>query len=305
MKKSIFKADLLLLMVAIIWGFSFVAQRTAMEDLGPFTFNGLRFSLAVLFLLPIYLIRRKREHKASIKNKPQRLSKSQYTKLIITGVVLFMAANLQQMGIVYTTAGKAGFITGLYVVLVPFLGIFLKHRTNAGNWVGAGLAVIGLYLLSIKSDFSLAWGDLLVLFGAVLWAVHVLLIGSLSSKLDALLIAVFQFSICAFLSLITGILTEVITLETIINAYIPILYGGLMSVGIAYTFQIVAQKNTHPSHAAIILSMESIFSVIGGYLLLGELLSFKELAGCIVMFLGMTVSQMFKYWKYYKQQNEI
>ncbi len=305
MKDSIFKADLLLLLVAVIWGFSFVAQRTAMEDLGPFTFNGLRFSLAVLFLIPIYLILRNRKNNTLITVKPIIQIQKQYHKLIITGFVLFIAANLQQMGIVYTTAGKAGFITGLYVVIVPFLGIFIKQKTNLGNWIGASFAVIGLYLLSIRKGFSLGWGDLLVLFGAFLWALHVLLIGSLSKKLDALLIAIFQFSITAFLSLLIGVISEPLSFKAIIGAGIPILYGGLMSVGIAYTLQIVAQKNTHPSHAAIILSMESLFSVIGGYLLLRESLSLKELTGCLLMFVGMIISQMFKYWKYYKNNKSV
>ena len=212
----------------------------------------------------------------------------------ILGLTLFAAASLQQVGLVYTTAGNAGFITGLYVVIVPILGLLLGQRTDAGTWIGALLAAAGLYLLCITDEFSISFGDMLELAGAFLWAGHVLIIGWLSPKMDSLKLAFTQFAACSVLSIITAVFTEVIVLEALFKATIPILYGGVLSVGVAYTLQVVAQRNAHPAHAAILLSLEAVFAALGGWLILNETLAFRELFGCALMFAGMLLSQLYR-----------
>jgi drug/metabolite transporter (DMT)-like permease len=280
------KSDLLLLLTATIWGFAFVAQRVGMEHVGPFTFNGVRFALGSLSLLPLLARTPNRQPVSStISRKMVILSGS------LLGLVLFAGASLQQVGLVYTTAGKAAFITGLYVVLVPILGLFWKQQTAIGTWIGAILAVVGLYFLSITGTFTIATGDLLELIGAFFWAGHVQLIGWLARKINPIKISCFQFLACSILSLIAAIFFESITLQGILNAAIPILYGGLLSVGVAYTLQVVAQRDAHPAHAAILLSLESVFALIGGWLILHESLSRRGLVGCALMFGGMLVSQ--------------
>ena len=210
---------------------------------------------------------------------------------LLCGSVLFAAASLQQVGIVYTTAGKAGFITGLYVVLVPLSGLLWRQKAGWSRWVGAGLALAGLYLLSVTRGFSIAKGDLLVLLSALFWTAHVQLIGLFSPKTNSLLLACIQFAVCSLFSLVVAFAWETVVLEGILRAAIPILYGGLCSVGIAYTLQVVVQKTAHPAHAAIILSLEGAFAVLGGWLILGEVLSLRGLIGCALMLAGMIVSQ--------------
>ena len=213
----------------------------------------------------------------------------------LAGAALFAGATLQQVGIVYTTAGKAGFITGLYVVMVPLFGLALGNRAGAGTWVGALAAAAGLYLLSVNEDFTIAYGDVLELIGAVFWAGHVLLISRLSPGMDgtdAVKLAAAQFVVCSLLSLGAGVAVENITLAGLTGAAEPILYGGLMSVGVAYTLQVVAQRDADPAHAAIILSLEAVFAAVAGYFLLGEVLALRALLGCALMLGGMLLSQL-------------
>jgi drug/metabolite transporter (DMT)-like permease len=280
------KSDLLLLLAAVIWGFAFVAQRVGMNYVGPFTFNGVRFALGGSSLFPILLSTQRRR---SV--QPDTSMRTLVVGGGLAGVVLFIAVSLQQIGIVYTTAGKAGFITGLYVVLVPILGLFRKQYTAAGTWIGAILAAVGLYLLSITGNFTIAFGDLLELIGAFFWAGHVHIIGWFSRKINPIVLACFQFITCSVLSLIMASFVEVVTLQKIFEAGIPILYGGLLSVGVAYTLQVVAQRDAHPAHAAILLSLETVFAVVGGWMLLDEILSLRGLFGCALMLAGMLVSQ--------------
>jgi drug/metabolite transporter (DMT)-like permease len=181
------------------------------------------------------------------------------------------------------------------VVIVPLMGLFWKLRPSTGTWIGAILAAIGLYLLSVTEEFTIAFGDLLELIGAFFWAGHVLILGWLSPKTDALKLAALQFATCSVLSLGTAAFTETITADGIFQAAIPILYGGMFSVGVAYTLQVVAQKHAPPSHAAIILSMESVFAAIGGWIFLNETLSFRSLIGCMFMLAGMLLSQLQAY----------
>lgn len=281
------KADILLLITAAIWGFAFVAQRVGMDHVGPFIFNGVRFALGSLSLLPLLWMNHRRgnfSHDTPLK-----------TVLfggMLAGVVLFLGASLQQIGIIYTTAGKAGFITGLYVVLVPILGVaFLKQTTALGTWIGAIVAVVGLYLLSVTEQFTIERGDLLVLIGAMFWACHMHVISWFSRRIAPLKLAFLQFVTCSLLSLVIAMIFERTTLQGLRGATIPILYGGLCSVGIAYTLQVVAQRTAHPAHAAIILSLEAVFAVIGGWMVLGETLAFRGLIGCSLILTGMLLSQ--------------
>jgi drug/metabolite transporter (DMT)-like permease len=208
------------------------------------------------------------------------------------GLALFSGASLQQIGLVYTTAGKAGFITGLYVIIVPLLGLFWRQQPKVGTWIGAVLAAVGLYFLSVTEEFTIELGDLLVLIGAFFWAAHVLIIGWLSPRINPVKLAFSQYVACSILSLMTACVIENITMLAIFQAAIPILYGGLLSVGIAYTLQVVAQREAHPAHAAILLSLEAVFAAIGGWLILGEIISARGLFGCGLMLSGMLLSQL-------------
>ncbi|MEH6650142.1 MAG: DMT family transporter [Motiliproteus sp.] len=290
MKTLSLRSDLLLLITAAIWGFAFVAQRIGMDHMGPFTFNGIRFLLGATALIPlIYLIKPKLPARLIPVENPRRMM---IIGGISTGVVLFIGASLQQMGMVYTNAGNAGFITGLYIVIVPFLGIFLGQRTLANTWAGAIIALAGLYLLSVKDDFSLDYGDLLILISAFFWAGHVLLVGWLSPRLNAIDLSIWQFLICGILSLTTALIVETISWQAILDTAIPLLYAGVMSTSVAFTLQVVAQRHAPPAHAAIILSLEGVFALIGGWLLLGEQMSDKGLWGCGLMLAGMLTSQL-------------
>ena len=288
------RADGLLLITAVIWGFAFVAQRVGMEHVGPFGFNGVRFALGCLVLLPLLC----RNDAGGADRRPDRpggpLRSSSLGGGLLAGLVLFAGASFQQVALVYTTAGNAGFITGLYVVLVPIIGIALGHRTHAGTWTGAALAAVGLYLLSVVDGFTISPGDLLVLIGAFFWAGHVHLIGWLSPRRDPLKIAFLQYAGCAALSLIVSAAVEQNAVGRYLSAAVPILYGGVLSVGVAYTLQVVAQKSAKPAHAAIILSLEAVFAAIGGWLILGETLTPRAFAGCVLMLCGMLMSQLWR-----------
>ncbi len=282
------RANLLLLLTALIWGAAFVAQRMGMDHMGPLTFNAVRFALGALALLPLII----HMDKKRVSTAPALATLIRGGMLM--GAALFLGAWLQQFGLCYTTAGKAGFITGLYVVFVPLIGIFLGHRYGLGTWAGAGLAIAGMYLLSVTEDMSIDKGDALVLMSAVFWGVHVLLIGKLTSGLaavDAIKLAAVQFACCSLISLAGASLFEDITLAGLRGGLIPILYGGLMSVGVAYTLQVVAQRDARPAPAAIILSLEAVFAAVAGWMLLGETLTAQALIGCALMLGGMVWSQ--------------
>jgi drug/metabolite transporter (DMT)-like permease len=301
MMASRWTSSTLLLLAAAIWGFAFVAQRAGMEHVGPFTFNAVRFALGGLALLPIVLIRR-RETDLIGSKRPFVSRQRVLFGGLVAGAALFFGASLQQIGIIFTTAGKAGFITGLYVIIVPIIGLLWRQRTGVQTWLGAMLAMVGLYLLSMSGGMRMAEGDLLVLLGAFMWAGHVHLIGWLSPKNDPLQLACCQFLVCSGLSLIAVLFFETvfspveffitITSGGLRQAAIPILYAGLLSTGVAYTLQVVAQRRAHPSHAAILLSLEAVFAAVGGWLMLGELFSLRELFGCLLMLAGMLLSQI-------------
>lgn len=272
----------LLIIVAAIWGFAFVAQSNGMAHLGPHSFNAARFFLAALSLIPLWLVLGK--HKLPP-------GKDLFIGGIVAGTVLFGGFSFQQMGLQYTTAGNAGFITGMYIVLVPLAGILLGHANSMKTWCGVLLAVAGLYALSVSDNFNINKGDALVLVGAVFWAAHVLILGSLSRKVDAISLSILQFIVATIIATVVMFLYEQPTLAQFDAALWPLLYAGIASSGIAFTLQIIAQRQVEPSITALILSTEAIFAVIGGWLLLNEQLSSSQLVGCGLMLLGMLVSQ--------------
>ncbi len=285
------RADFLLLLTALIWGLAFVAQRQGMEHVGPMTFNGVRFALGALALAPLAL--RSGGYAGAADFQGRRPVFSTYARAgLLAGGALFAGASLQQVGLVYTTAGKAGFITGLYVVIVPLLGLFLRRIPGVGDAVGAAAAAVGLYFLSVNEDFTIAYGDVLELVGAFFWAGHVLLIARLSPRMRAAGLACAQYTVCAALSLAAAFAFETPALSGILDAAGPILYGGLMSVGLAYTLQVVAQREANPTHAAVLLSLEAVFAALGGWIVLDEVLDARSLSGCALMLAGMLVSQL-------------
>ena len=284
------RADLLLMVTAIIWGLAFVAQRVGMEHVGPFVFNGVRFALGALALLPLAHYSRKTMHAAPGLHAPVWLG------CLCAGLALTLGASLQQIGLQDTTAGKAGFITCLYVIFVPIFGAFLGSRTPFGTWLGAGVAVVGMYLLSITEDFSINRGDLMELLGAFFWAGHVLVVAWFAPRMNPIQLAVGQYAICSIISLGIAVFNgESFAMDGLLKAAAPILYGGLLSVGVAYTLQLIAQRDAPPSHAAIILSMEAVFAALAGWVLIGEVLTPRGLLGCALMLAGMLLSEMWPY----------
>lgn len=284
-RKSV-EANGMLLLTAIIWGGGFVAQRIGMRSMGPYMFNGFRFGLGAITLLPFLL-----------KRNPDRLPDRRGWKSVlgigvIAGLFLFFGATFQQLGLVYTTAGKAGFVTGLYVILVPLLGALWGDRAPLQSWIGAILAVIGLYFLSMKGDLRLAVGDAYVLVGAFFWAGHVQYIANFSSKVNPLRLSFVQSVVTSAVSFAVGLLVEETNSAMIAGALGPIFYGGVISIGIAYTLQIMAQQKARPTPAALILSLESVFAVLWGWIFLGETLSGRGLLGSGLMLSGMVLAQL-------------
>lgn len=281
------RSNLMLLLAAAIWGLGFVAQRQGMNFIEPFAFNGVRFLLGGLSLLPLiaWLARGK---PAAVDAGPGRLWRAS----LAAGSLLFVAATLQQVGLLHTTAAKAGFITGLYLILVPILGLLLRQNSSGNTWLGAGLALVGLYLLSINEALQMSYGDSLQLIGALFWAIHILVIHHYSARVDPLRLAAGQFGVCALLSFAVSGLLETPSLAAVLAGWRPILYAGLIGVGVAYTLQVVGQRHAHPTHAAIILSLESVFAALGGSWLLGEQLSLRAWSGCALMLAGMLLSQL-------------
>jgi drug/metabolite transporter (DMT)-like permease len=284
------RADWLLLITAMIWGCAFVAQRSGMNYMGPFTFTGVRFMLGACALMP--LVAWRRHHGVSIQITSVSAGMDFLRKSLLLGGVLFCGAGLQQIGMVHTTAGKGGFITGLYVILVPVFGLFFGRRPGWSIWAASVLATLGMYFLSITDRFTMGTGDLWVLASAFFWALHVMIIGWLSPQMDTIQLACAQFWVCSVLSLITAGFVETVSFAAVIKGAVPLLYGGLLSVGIAFTLQVVAQKNAPPAHAAIIMSLETVFAAMAGWLILKEPLTLRAMTGCVLMLAGMLIAQL-------------
>lgn len=272
----------MLVAVAVIWGFSFVAQSAGMAHLGPHSFNAARFILAALSMLPLWFV--------LSRNKTFR-DPVLLVGGLLAGTVMFAGFTFQQIGLLYTSAGNAGFITGMYIVLVPIVGIFLKHKTQTKTWLGVVLASLGLYVLCVDDNFKVGYGDSLELIGVVFWTMHVLSIAWLSNKVDAINLSIVQFVVAAILASIAALIYEAPTVVGLSAALIPLLYAGIASSGIACTLQTIGQRNIEPSIAALIFASEAVFAVLGGWLILDEVMTIKEVAGCGFMMLGMIVSQ--------------
>jgi drug/metabolite transporter (DMT)-like permease len=278
-------ADLLLLLAAFVWGIGFVAQRLGMIHLGPLAFNGARFLLGALCLIPILIHRRPPVG-------PGLSRKQIFGGVFIVGGLLFLGATLQQWGLVSTTARNGGFLTGLYVVLVPLFGRFMGLRPGWGSWVGALLCTFGIYFLSSDGDLRAGWGDLLVLVGSLMWAFHFLALGYFARLIDPLFLAFAQFLVCAALSFVGAILFEPMSLAPLLMAAGPLVYSGFVSIGLGYTLQVFAQKRAPPTHTAILLSLESVFGALAGWLFLAEPLTAKAGVGCTLMLTGVLLAQL-------------
>lgn len=285
MKRNALRADMLMVVTAMIWGSAFVAQRMGMDHIGPFLFSGLRMGLGAIALLPLLLLRRET-------SSAQPANRGLWVGGGLMGLALALGVNLQQVGLLFTSVTNSGFITGLYVIVVPLLGLLFGQRTGLGTWIGAVLAVVGMFFLSVGENFHVASGDWLQLAGAFIWGAHVLLVGAFASRYDPIRLTIIQFVVCAVISLLLAVIFEDIRVDMIVAAGPAILYGGLISAGIGYTLQVVAQRDAIASHAAIILSLEAVFAAIAGALFLGESLQARGYFGCALMFAGMLIAQL-------------
>ena len=285
--------NLILLIIALIWGAAFVAQSAGMDYIGPFTFNSARSILGGIVLIPvIYVLDKKRKEEISQGKEVIQNKKTLIIGGICCGFFLMLGSSLQQIGIQYTTAGKAGFITALYILIVPILGLAVGKKAGIKVWIGVVLAVIGMYFLCMTSGLSIAKGDFYILLGSVAFSFHILVIDHFSPKADGVRIACTQFFITGVLSAIPMFLFETPRLSDIFAAAVPVLYAGVLSSGVAYTLQIVAQKDADPTVASLILSLESCISVLAGWILLGQQLSTKEILGCGIMFAAIILAQL-------------
>ena len=281
-------ANLLLLTTAAIWGFGFVAQVLGMNYLEPFAFIGARFVLGALSLLPVIWYLRRRETPTG-----PGIGYMTFASCAL-GAILFAASSFQQVGLLYTTASNAGFITGMYMVFVPIFGLMLGMATGLVTWVGCIVAAFGLYLLGVDDQYQMGYGDLLQLAGAGIWALHILAIDHFTKHAPGVQLACGQFVVCSALGIFVSIVFagESTAWSQLLAAGPTLVYAGIITVGVAYTLQIVAQARANPVHAGIILSLEAVFGAIGGYLMLDELLNSRQLMGCALMLAGMILSQL-------------
>ena len=286
--KNKLSGTLALLFATVIWGSAFIAQSVGMDHIGPMTFQASRCGLGALFLIPIIFLFEK-DKKQYFKNwVGAKLWKTGF----FCGTALFVAAGLQQVGLVYTSAGKAGFITAMYIVLVPILGLFLKRKPPVSAWISVVVAVAGLYLLSCVGASEINLGDILMLGGALGFAVQITLVDELAGDLDGLRLNCIQAFVCSVFSAVVMFLTETPTFSGIVSAAIPIGYAGICSMGIAYSLQIIGQKHLEPTPASLIMSLESVFAALCGWLLLHERMSPAELCGCALVFCAVIISQL-------------
>lgn len=291
MKAEKLKNSLLLVLVALIWGVAFVAQSEGAKDVGPYTFNAVRMIIGGLVLLPCIKIMD--AFKAKEPNAPrEKGGRTLWLGGLCCGAALFLASTLQQVGILYTTAGKAGFITALYIVLVPVLGLLFGRKTGAAVWISVALAVVGMYFLCMTGSLSLGRGEALCMLCALFFAVHITVIDHFSPNVDGVRMSCIQFFVCGGLSAVLMFLFEKPDIHKIVSAWLPILYTGVLSSGVAYTLQIVAQKNVNPTVASLLMSLESVFSALAGWAILGQGLSGRELFGCVLLFAAIILAQL-------------
>ena len=286
--KNKLRGSLALMVATVSWGSAFIAQSVGMDYIGPFTFQTMRSVLAVPFLIIVIFIM-ERNPAESVKKW---LQPALWKAGLPCGIALFIAAGLQQMGIVHTTAGKAGFITAMYIVLVPILGIFLRKKPPFTAWISVGMAVIGLYLLSCVGVTQVNIGDLYLLGCALGYAVQITLVDQVSSELDGLRLNCVQSLFCGIFSGVVMLITEEPVLSNILACWVPLVYAGVFSLGIAFSLQIIGQKYLEPTPASLIMSLESVFAVLFGWLLLNEQMTSAELTGCALVFGAVILSQL-------------
>lgn len=298
MKTQQIRNSLILLLTAFIWGVAFVAQSVGMDYVGPFTFNCVRSLIGGVVLIPcIFFLDkvnpgRNQEYQALDPAGREENKKELIKGGVLCGIVICVASNLQQFGISYTTVGKAGFITALYIVIVPILGLFFRKKCSPAVWLGVILAVFGLYFLCMTEGFSVQVGDFLVFLCALAFSVHIMVIDHFTQFVDGVKMSCIQFLVCGVISGICMFLFENPSVSSILAAWQPILYAGVLSCGVAYTLQIVGQKGMNPTVASLILSLESVISVLAGLVLLGQKLSGREVAGCVFMFAAIVLAQL-------------
>lgn len=288
------RSNSMLMLTALIWGVAFVAQSVGMDYIGPFTFNAARFVMGGVILIPcIFLIRRiNGRQKETVPGEQASRRKTGIIGGMCCGTALFVASAFQQIGVSHTTVGKAGFITSLYIIVVPILGIFLKKKVASTVWLSVVAATLGMYLLCMgDGSMSIGKGDMYVFVGSICFAFHIMIIDYFSPKADGVFMSCIQFFTAGALALCPTLLVEQPTVSSLLAAWAPVLYAGVMSCGVAYTLQVVAQKDTDPVIASLILSLESVFSVIAGWLLLGQVLSAREMFGCAMVFGAILMAQ--------------
>lgn len=288
------KGNILLLLTAFIWGSAFVAQKAGMEYIQPFTFNGIRCLIGAIFLIPVVLIFAKDDplpENATAEDKKAH-NKTLLIGGLCCGIAIFIASSLQQYGLLYTTAGKSGFITALYVVLVPICGVFLKKKVRPITWFCIAIALVGLYLLCVKKGEALNIGDVITLICSIGFTVHIFVIDYFSPKVNGVKMSCIQFWVAGIISLPMAFIFEDIVWSNVLNCAIPLLYAGVLSCGVAYTLQIIAQKDTDPTITSLLMSMESVFAVVTGAVVLHEMMTLKELIGCAAMFAAIIIVQL-------------
>lgn len=302
MRNQNLRGTLQLLLAAFIWGSAFVAQSEGMDYVGPLTFLSVRFFVGGIVLIPILLFKRA---KNNTDYKTAEKADLKYTLMggVCCGILLTVASGLQQFGILYTTVSKAGFITTLYVIMVPLCGLFFGKRIGLGVWLSVFLATAGLYLLCMTEGLTLATGDFLVFLCAVAYTAQILAVDRFVGKIEPILLSCMQFLTVSIVSAVPAIVFEQPTLGSILSAWLPILYAGVLSSGVAFTLQVVAQRYTEPTIAAITMSFESVFAALSGCLLLSEQLTMRELIGCIIMFCAIILAQLPREWFGFKRKS--
>lgn len=294
MNTKAMRSNLMLVLTAFIWGVAFVAQSVGMDYVGPFTFISVRNFIAALVLLPCIRLLDNVTPPAPSRedNKNSHGGPTLIIGGIVCGICLAVASAFQQIGIAYTTVGKAGFITAMYIVIVPILGLFIGKKVRIIAWVSVAISVVGLYLLCMTESLSLSKGDLLVLICAFCFSLHIMAIDHFSPKVDGIRMSCIQFLTCGIICAFPALLTESPDIHNILAAWLPILYAGALSSAVGYTLQIVAQKNTDPVIASLLMSLESAFSLLAGWVLLNQRLSAREMCGCALMFVAIILSQL-------------
>ncbi len=315
-KNTSFVGVILLFLAALIWGVAFVAQSVGAEYMGPFTFNMSRSVLAGLFLIPLTFIFGEKPEKFSAESSAESSAKSsaKYSAKssmnasdnmkadgskrtlilggIFCGIALFVAGNLQQLGMSYTTVGKGGFITTMYIILVPIASIFLHKKAGVKVWISVLIAIVGLYLLCITDEFGIEKGDVFVFLSAIAYTCHILVIDYFSPKVDGIKMSCIQFWVMSALSAVCMLIFENPSWDAILSAWLPICYAGIGSSGLGYTFQILGQKKVESTVASLVMSLESVVSVIAGWIILGEAMSSREIGGCVLVFAAVILAQI-------------